>query len=69
MKVALAHEYFSVHGGAERVVEVFHEMWPDAPVATFFHDARRYGALPGWDLRTSYLQPVSYTHLTLPTKA
>ncbi len=56
MKLALAHEYFAVHGGAEAVVEVLHEMWPDAPVHTFFHDVRRYGALPGWDLRTSYLQ-------------
>ena len=56
MKVALAHEYFSVRGGAERVVEVFHAMWPDAPVYTFFHDAARYGALRGWDLRQSYLR-------------
>lgn len=56
MRVALAHEYFSTRGGAERVVEVLHAMWPDAPVHTFFHDARRYGALPGWQLRTSYLQ-------------
>jgi glycosyltransferase involved in cell wall biosynthesis len=56
LKLALAHEYFAVHGGAERVVEALHEMWPGAPVHTFFHDARRYGPLPGWDLRTSYLQ-------------
>jgi glycosyltransferase involved in cell wall biosynthesis len=56
MNVALAHEYFVVHGGAERVVETLHEMWPDAPVYTFFHDRRRYGDLRGWTLRTSYLQ-------------
>lgn len=56
MKVALAHEYFSVRGGAERVVEAFHAMWPAAPVYTFFHDAPRYGPLPGWDVRRSYLQ-------------
>ncbi len=56
MKLALAHDYFSAHGGAEHVIEVFHELWPDAPLHTFFHDVRRYGALPGWDLRTSYLQ-------------
>jgi glycosyltransferase involved in cell wall biosynthesis len=56
MKLALAHEYFVTHGGAERVVETFHEMWPEAPVYTFFHDRRRYGELPGWNLRTSYLQ-------------
>jgi len=56
MRLALAHEYFVAHGGAERVVETFHEMWPAAPVYTFFHDRRRYGDLPGWNLRTSYLQ-------------
>jgi glycosyltransferase involved in cell wall biosynthesis len=56
MNLALAHEYFVAHGGAERVVETLHEMWPAAPVYTFFHDRRRYGDLPGWTLRTSYLQ-------------
>ncbi|MDP9281657.1 MAG: glycosyltransferase [Chloroflexota bacterium] len=56
MKLALAHEYFVARGGAERVVDVLHAMWPDAPVYTFFHDRRRYGELSGWDLRTSYLQ-------------
>ena len=58
MNVALAHEYFSAHGGAERVVEVFHRMYPDAPLYTFFHDRRAYGPLPGYDLRTSFLQSV-----------
>ena len=56
MKLALAHEYFVAHGGAERVAETLHEMWPEAPVYTFFHDRRRYGELPGWNLRTTYLQ-------------
>jgi len=56
MKLALAHEYFAARGGAERVVDVLHTMWPEAPVYTFFHDRRRYGDLAGWDLRTSYLQ-------------
>jgi glycosyltransferase involved in cell wall biosynthesis len=56
MKLALAHEYFTARGGAERVIDVLHTMWPEAPVYTFFHDRRRYGDLAGWDLRTSYLQ-------------
>jgi glycosyltransferase involved in cell wall biosynthesis len=56
MNLALAHEFFGQRGGAERVVETLHEMWPDAPVYTFFHDRARYGPLPGWKLRTSYLQ-------------
>lgn len=56
MQLALAHEYFSARGGAERVVEVLHAMWPQAPVFTFFHDRAVYGDLDGWDLRTSFLQ-------------
>ena len=56
MNVALAHEYFSAHGGAEAVVEVFHGMWPDAPVYTFFHDRTRYGPLEGWRIVPSTLQ-------------
>ena len=69
MSLALAHEYFSAHGGAERVVETFHRMHPDAPVYTFFHDRRAYGPLPGYQLRTSFLQsvPLSGGHrLLLP---
>ena len=58
MSQALAHEYFSAHGGAERVVEVFHRMYPEAPVYTFFHDRRTYGPLDGYQLRTSFLQSV-----------
>lgn len=57
MNVALAHEYFSVRGGAERVVEVLHAMWPRSPVYTFFHDRGTYGPLGAdWRLRTSFLQ-------------
>jgi glycosyltransferase involved in cell wall biosynthesis len=57
LKLALAHEYFSAHGGAERVVELLHGMWPEAPVYTFFHDRATYGALGAdWRLRVSFLQ-------------
>ena len=56
MNVALAHEYFSARGGAEAVVDVFHQIWPDAPVYTFFHDRERYGAMPGWRIVSSSLQ-------------
>jgi glycosyltransferase involved in cell wall biosynthesis len=58
MTLALAHEYFSAHGGAERVVDVLHRMYPQAPVYTFFHDRTAYGPLEGYELRTSFLQSV-----------
>jgi glycosyltransferase involved in cell wall biosynthesis len=65
VSLALAHEYFSAHGGAERVVDAFHRMYPDAPVYTFFHDKRAHGPLPGYQLRTSFLQPVAGMHRAL----
>jgi len=38
MKIALIHDYLFGYGGAERVLETLHEMWPDAPVYTSFVD-------------------------------
>ncbi len=37
MKVALVHDYLREYGGAERVLEVLHEMYPDAPVYTSYY--------------------------------
>jgi len=34
MKVAIVHDYLNQYGGAERVVEVLHELFPDAPIYT-----------------------------------
>lgn len=34
MKIAIAHDYLIQMGGAERVVEVFHHMYPQAPIFT-----------------------------------
>lgn len=40
MKVALAHDYLNQLGGAERVLEVFAEMFPDAPIYTLLYDEK-----------------------------
>lgn len=36
MKVALVHDYLKEYGGAERVLQTFHEIWPEAPIYTAF---------------------------------
>lgn len=36
MKIALVHDYLKEYGGAERVLEALHEMWPEAPIYTAF---------------------------------
>ena len=57
MKVAIVHDFLTQMGGAEKVVEVLHDMYPDAPIYTSIFDP---DAMPiyyrTWDIRTSFLQ-------------
>ena len=57
MRVALVHDYLNQYGGAERVLEVLHDLYPNAPIYTSIYDS---GALPAayrsWDIRTSFMQ-------------
>lgn len=59
-KVALVHDDLLQYGGAERVLEVMHEIWPDAPIYTSLYD-REEMLKKGWnddgmDIRTSKYQ-------------
>jgi glycosyltransferase involved in cell wall biosynthesis len=60
LRVALVHDYLNQPGGAEKVVEVFTEMFPEAPLYTSTYDP---DSMPDhWrsvDVRTSYLQRLS----------
>ncbi|WP_336644147.1 glycosyltransferase [Micrococcus luteus] len=38
-RIAIAHDYLTQKGGAERVVLALHRLWPDAPIYTTFYDA------------------------------
>lgn len=38
MKIALIHDYLFEYGGAERVLEALHDIWPKAPIYTSFVD-------------------------------
>jgi glycosyltransferase involved in cell wall biosynthesis len=57
MKVALAHDYLNQNGGAEKVLEHFHDMFPDAPIYTSMYDPKLMPqAYRSWDIRTSFMQ-------------
>lgn len=57
MRVALVHDYLNQYGGAERVIEALHALYPDAPVYTSLYDAAAVPArFRSWDIRTSFLQ-------------
>lgn len=56
MKIALVHDYIKEYGGAERVLEELHKLFPDAPIYTAFYksDSEAYARLkdakiiPSW---------------------
>ena len=41
LKVALVHDFLTQYGGAERVLEVLSEMFPEAPIYTLLYDKER----------------------------
>jgi len=57
VRVALVHDYLTQYGGAERVLEALHELYPDAPVFTSVTDR---SALPptfsSWQIHNSPMQ-------------
>lgn len=60
MKVALVHEFLNQYGGAERCLEVFHELFPDAPVYTFIYDKTEIDFCKGWDIRPSVIDNLPF---------
>ncbi len=57
MRVALIHDYLNQYGGAERVLEALHALYPEAPVYTSIYDpAAMPAAYQSWDIRPSFMQ-------------
>src|SRR3989344_2690200 len=58
MKVALVHDFLIEYGGAERVLEALHEIWPKAPVYTAFYNPKSLGnqayRFKNWRIITSW---------------
>ncbi len=61
MKIALVHDYLVQDGGAERVLQALHEIWPDAPTYALLYDPEKMGAsFRGKEIHTSFLQNVPF---------
>lgn len=57
MKLALVHDHLAQDGGAEKVLQAFQRIWPDAPTYVIVHDPKSANAaFRGKDIRTSFLQ-------------
>lgn len=63
MKVALVHELLTMRGGAEKVLRILADMFPEAPIYTLLYDERKLGEwFPKKRIRTSTLQGGSMNH-------
>src|SRR3989344_1108428 len=64
MKIAIVHDYIKEYGGAERVLEALHEIWPDAPVFTSVYLPEFLGPhkdrFKDWNIRTSMAQRLPF---------
>lgn len=58
MRIALVHELLTMKGGAERVLRVMADMFPEAPIYTLLYDEKKLGDwFPKSRMRTSSIQP------------
>jgi len=59
MRIALVHDYLNQYGGAEKVLEAFTEIFPNAPIFTLIHDSKKiHGIFSNKNINTSFLQKV-----------
>ena len=57
IKIALVHDFLTQYGGAERVLEVLAEMFPEAPIYTILYDKEKMrGKFAKQEIHTSFFQ-------------
>lgn len=55
-RTIFVHDYLNQYGGAERLLEVMHDLAPEAPVYTSIYDPDRMPAdYRSWDIRTTWM--------------
>lgn len=64
LKIALVHDYLKEYGGAERVLQTLHEIWPKAPIYTSIFLPKFAGPnrskVEKWNVKTSFLQYIPF---------
>ncbi|MEK9147800.1 MAG: glycosyltransferase [Patescibacteria group bacterium] len=62
IKIAIIHDYLNQAGGAEKVLKIFIEIFPKAPIYTLFYDKSIKGLefLKAREIRTSFLQKLPF---------
>ena len=61
MKIAIVHDYLNQYGGAEKVIEALHEIYPEAPIYTSLYDKDKMpDSFKEMDIRTSFMQKLPF---------
>lgn len=61
MKLAIVHDYLNQYGGAERVIEILHELYPDAPIYTSIYLQENLpDSFKKMNIKTSYMQKLPF---------
>lgn len=69
MKIAFVYDRINKYGGAERVLEALHSIWPDAPLYTAVYDKKRAPWANIFTIRTTFLNNIPFakhTHELFP---
>src|SRR5258708_8849200 len=66
LRIALVHDYLKEYGGAERVLETLHAIYPDATVFTSVYLPKFLGPhrerFVGWNIKTSFFQNIPFNY-------
>lgn len=61
MKVAIVHEWLTIYGGSERVTEIFHEIFPEAPIYCLVYDEETMpDRFKNYDIRPTFVQKLPF---------
>ena len=60
MKIALVYDRVNKIGGAEKVLQALHEIWPEAPLYTAVYNPKGAPWAKDFSIRTSFLQKVPF---------
>ncbi|MDO8513308.1 MAG: glycosyltransferase [bacterium] len=61
-KIALIHDWLTVPGGSERVLEVLHKMYPEAPIFTTIYNKKNFPQFSDAKIITSHLDKIPLAH-------
>lgn len=59
-KIAIIYDRVNSRGGAEKILQELHTLYPEAPLYTSVYESGRADWAKGWDVRPSFLQRFSF---------